>query len=72
MTYRMWNAFQDEVIEANKVDDLSESQPTKGNIEAASPRSRRRRSATWRRSAASAAEALGHREFMMTKLYRSA
>ena len=30
--YRMWKAYQDEVIEANKVDDLSESQPTKGNI----------------------------------------
>jgi (2R)-sulfolactate sulfo-lyase subunit beta len=31
--YTMWKAYQDEVIEANKVDDLSESQPTKGNIE---------------------------------------
>jgi (2R)-sulfolactate sulfo-lyase subunit beta len=31
--YRMWKAYLDEVIEANKVDDLSESQPTKGNIE---------------------------------------
>jgi (2R)-sulfolactate sulfo-lyase subunit beta len=31
--YRMWKAYQDEVIEANKVDDLFESQPTKGNIE---------------------------------------
>ena len=31
--YKMWQAYQDEVIEANKVDDLSESQPTKGNIE---------------------------------------
>jgi (2R)-sulfolactate sulfo-lyase subunit beta len=31
--YRMWKAYQDEVIEANKIDDLSESQPTKGNIE---------------------------------------
>jgi (2R)-sulfolactate sulfo-lyase subunit beta len=31
--YRMWKAYQDEVIEANKTDDLSESQPTKGNIE---------------------------------------
>ncbi|MEZ5909415.1 MAG: UxaA family hydrolase [Hyphomicrobiaceae bacterium] len=30
---RTWKAYQDEVIEANKVDDLSESQPTKGNIE---------------------------------------
>ncbi len=30
--YKMWKAYQDEVIEANKVDDLSESQPTKGNI----------------------------------------
>jgi len=29
----MWKAYQDDVIEANKVDDLSESQPTKGNIE---------------------------------------
>jgi (2R)-sulfolactate sulfo-lyase subunit beta len=31
--YKMWKAYQDDVIEANKVDDLSESQPTKGNIE---------------------------------------
>ncbi|MHA1554159.1 MAG: UxaA family hydrolase, partial [Alphaproteobacteria bacterium] len=31
--YAMWQAYQDDVIEANKVDDLSESQPTKGNIE---------------------------------------
>ncbi|MEQ8824231.1 MAG: UxaA family hydrolase [Filomicrobium sp.] len=31
--YQMWQAYQDDVIEANKVDDLSESQPTKGNIE---------------------------------------
>jgi (2R)-sulfolactate sulfo-lyase subunit beta len=31
--FKMWQAYQDEVIEANKVDDLSESQPTKGNIE---------------------------------------
>ena len=31
--YRVWNAYQQEVIEAHKTDDLSESQPTKGNIE---------------------------------------
>lgn len=31
--FKMWQAYQDDVIEANKVDDLSESQPTKGNIE---------------------------------------
>jgi (2R)-sulfolactate sulfo-lyase subunit beta len=31
--YRMWQAYQDEVIEAHKDSDLSESQPTKGNIE---------------------------------------
>jgi (2R)-sulfolactate sulfo-lyase subunit beta len=31
--YEMWNAYQNDVIEANKVDDLSESQPTKGNLE---------------------------------------
>jgi (2R)-sulfolactate sulfo-lyase subunit beta len=29
----MWKAYQEEVIEAHKTDDLSESQPTKGNIE---------------------------------------
>ena len=29
---RTFQAYQDEVIEAHKVDDLSESQPTKGNI----------------------------------------
>ncbi len=31
--YKMWKAYEDEVIQAHKVDDLSESQPTKGNIE---------------------------------------
>jgi len=31
--YAMWKAYQTEVIEAHKVDDLSDSQPTKGNIE---------------------------------------
>ena len=31
--YATWKAYQDDVIEAYKVDDLSESQPTKGNIE---------------------------------------
>jgi len=30
---KIWQAYTDDVIEANKVDDLSESQPTKGNIE---------------------------------------
>ena len=30
--YTMWKAYQDEVIEAHKTDDLSDSQPTKGNI----------------------------------------
>jgi (2R)-sulfolactate sulfo-lyase subunit beta len=30
--YQVWKAYQDEVIEAHKVDDLSESQPTRGNI----------------------------------------
>ena len=30
--YKVWKSYQDDVIEANKVDDLSESQPTKGNI----------------------------------------
>ena len=31
--YAMWKAYQDDVIEAHKTDDLSDSQPTKGNIE---------------------------------------
>jgi (2R)-sulfolactate sulfo-lyase subunit beta len=31
--YEMWKAYQHEVIEAHKDDDLLESQPTKGNIE---------------------------------------
>ncbi|TPW31894.1 UxaA family hydrolase [Pararhizobium mangrovi] len=31
--YQMWKAYQDDVIEPFKVNDLSESQPTKGNIE---------------------------------------
>ncbi len=31
--YAMWKAYQDEVIFAHQTDDLSESQPTKGNIE---------------------------------------
>jgi (2R)-sulfolactate sulfo-lyase subunit beta len=30
--YKMWKAYQDEVIEQFKTDDLSDSQPTKGNI----------------------------------------
>ena len=30
--FRTWQAYQDEVIEAHKTDDLSDSQPTKGNI----------------------------------------
>ena len=30
--YATWKAYQDEVIEAHKTDDLSDSQPTKGNI----------------------------------------
>ena len=29
---KVFQAYQDEVIEAHKVDDLSDSQPTKGNI----------------------------------------
>ena len=29
---KVWQAYQDEVIQAHKTDDLSESQPTKGNI----------------------------------------
>ncbi|HEU0221373.1 MAG TPA: UxaA family hydrolase [Paracoccaceae bacterium] len=31
--HAMWKDYQEEVIEAHKVDDLFESQPTKGNIE---------------------------------------
>jgi (2R)-sulfolactate sulfo-lyase subunit beta len=31
--YQLWKAYQDEVIEAHKTNDLSDSQPTKGNIE---------------------------------------
>ena len=31
--HRMWKAYQDEVIFAHQTDDLSDSQPTKGNIE---------------------------------------
>ncbi len=30
---KTWQAYQDEVIEAHKTSDLSDSQPTKGNIE---------------------------------------
>lgn len=30
--FRVWKSYQDDVIEAHKKDDLSESQPTKGNI----------------------------------------
>ena len=30
--YRVWKAYQDEVIEPFKTNDLSESQPTRGNI----------------------------------------
>jgi (2R)-sulfolactate sulfo-lyase subunit beta len=31
--FAMWKAYQDDVIEAHKTDDLSDSQPTKGNLE---------------------------------------
>ena len=31
--YGMWQAYQDDVIFAHQTDDLSDSQPTKGNIE---------------------------------------
>ena len=31
--YKMWQSYQDDVIEAHKIDDLSDSQPTKGNLE---------------------------------------
>jgi (2R)-sulfolactate sulfo-lyase subunit beta len=31
--YRVWKAYQEEVIDAHKTNDLSDSQPTKGNIE---------------------------------------
>lgn len=30
--YKMWQSYQDDVIMAHKTDDLSDSQPTKGNI----------------------------------------
>ena len=30
--FTMWKSYQDNVIEAHKTDDLSDSQPTKGNI----------------------------------------
>ncbi len=30
--FKMWQSYQDDVIEAHKTDDLSDSQPTKGNI----------------------------------------
>ena len=30
--YKMWKSYQDDVIEAHKTDNLSDSQPTKGNI----------------------------------------
>ncbi len=30
--YKVWKAYQDDVIEAHKTNDLSDSQPTKGNI----------------------------------------
>jgi (2R)-sulfolactate sulfo-lyase subunit beta len=30
--HKMWKAYQEDVIEAHKTDDLSDSQPTKGNI----------------------------------------
>src|SRR6266849_5614869 len=30
--YKVWKSYEDEVIQAHKTDDLSDSQPTKGNI----------------------------------------
>ena len=56
--YRIWKAYQDDVIEAHKTDDLSDSQPTKGNIAGGLTPSRRRPSATSRRSGASAATSM--------------
>ncbi len=51
---KTWQAYEDEVIQAHKTDDLSESQPTKGNIAGGLTTIEERRSAISRRSAASA------------------
>jgi (2R)-sulfolactate sulfo-lyase subunit beta len=77
---KMWRAYQDEVIEAHKTDDLSDSQPTKGNIEGGLTTIEEKALGNLEKimivrianGRSTAAEALGHREFVMTKLYRSA
>ena len=53
----MFNRYQ-EVVNRHKTDDLSESQPTKGNIAGGLTTIEER--------------ALGHREFVLTRLYESA
>jgi (2R)-sulfolactate sulfo-lyase subunit beta len=50
--YKMWKAYQDEVIFAHQTDDLSDSQPTKGNIEGGLTTIEEKAWAIWRRSAA--------------------
>lgn len=56
---KIFQAYQDDVIFAHQTDDLSDSQPTKGNI-------------LGEQTIDQAGDALGHREFSMTKLYRNA
>jgi len=48
---KTWQAYQDDVIEAHKTSDSPTASPPRATSRAASPRSRRRRSATSRRSA---------------------
>jgi (2R)-sulfolactate sulfo-lyase subunit beta len=55
---KTWQSYEDNVIQAHKTNDLSESQPTKGNIAGG--------------LSTIEEKALGHREFVFTKLYRSA
>src|SRR5918995_1897517 len=108
--FRIWKSYQDDVIEAHKTNDLSDSQPSKGNVIGnpivpvvkitGNPKTVRTMSehvdvdvsGVLRRDMTipeagdaliemvvrtangrlTAAESLGHREFVMTKLYRSA
>ena len=53
--YRVWQAYQNDVIEAHKTNDLSDRSRPRATSPAASPPSRKRRSAISRRSGASAA-----------------
>jgi (2R)-sulfolactate sulfo-lyase subunit beta len=76
--FRIWKSYQDDVIEAHKTNDLSDSQPTKGNIAGGLTTIEEKALGNLEkigrdcRFIDALEPAVGHREFVMTKLYRSA